>query len=68
MDSMQADTEVLIHIQGVSAKTRRYIKMLTKQSQQLESGHLYSYFSNICRHDQNKVKNGNILKWIINEF
>ena len=52
-------TEIQIHVaiktsgyfldvQGVSAKTWRYIKTFIEQSRYLKSGHLYSYFNDSC--------------------
>ena len=50
----QVSMSLDLFIQGASAKT--YLKMLVEQSQNLESGHLYSYFCYTCHLTKPKLK------------
>ena len=59
---------VQLWLQGASAKAWGYIKTLGEHSQHLESATSLLILLQQLPIDQCKVKNGNILKWIIYEF
>ena len=64
-------SRVVSQLQGVSAKTWHYIKMLVKQSKYLESDHLYLYFSDRCLLTKTKLKTEHFKMnnlWVLNLF
>ena len=66
---MQADEiHIRIYIQGASAKTWRYIKMLDKQSQHLESVILNHTSATAVSWPKQSFKNLNVLKLMIYKF